>query len=171
MEQILAYIERYGLIVATIALSVICFIGLLKVCKVFNKISSKQAKKTIYYILSIGLAFGATALYYSLFTLSWDTYLKFSIAQANATAVLYALYENLGIRKLLQVIATKWVEYIKKNPERKTAKALKNLGLTEDMLTKLQAMAGTQTQKSDTVTLNVNSNTVSSTNVYTRTQR
>jgi hypothetical protein len=169
MEQLLAYIAQYGLTVATIAFIVICFIGTLKLCKVFNKISSKQLKKTIYYVLSISLSFGVSALYFVIFNLSWDTYVKFSIAQANATAILYAIYENLGLRKLLQVIATKWIDYIKKSPERKTAKALKNLGLTEDMLNKLQAIAGTTTNDTNNTVLN--SNTITSTNVYTRTSR
>lgn len=167
MEQLLAYIAQYGVPVATLAFIVICFIGFLKLCKVFSKIPSAQIKKTIYYVLSISLSFGVTALYFVIFDNAWDTYLKFSIAQANATAVLYAIYENLGIRKLFQVICTKLIEYIKKSPERKTAKALKNLGLTEDMLTKLQVIAGVSEQKVDN-TVKLNSNTISNTNVYTR---
>lgn len=161
MEQLLAYLTKYGLSTAIIALSVVCFIGLLKVCKVFSKISSAQVRKTLLYGLSVSLSFGGVALYFVIMSLTWETYIPLCITQVSATTALYAIYENLGIRKLLQVIAGKVIEYIKKHPERKTAKALKSLGLTDEMLTKLQAIANNQSQTT----------TTSSTTIYPRTQR
>lgn len=170
MEQILAYVNQYGLSVFTIASCIIVFIGFLKLCKVFTKIeNNKQIKKFVYYLLNVALAFGGAAIYFATFKLSWSEYVFFSCAQVTATTTLYAIYENLGARKLVQIIISNIAEWIKKNPERKTAKALKNLGLTEEMLNKLQAIAIEENNK-DAAPV-VTSNTVTSTAVYNRNTR
>ena len=169
MEQILAYITQYGPSVFVIASCIIFFIGILKVCKVFTKINNAQVKKFVYYILNVALAFGCAAIYFVSFKLNWSEYVFFSCAQVSATTTLYAIYENLGARKIVQIVLSKIAEWIKKNPERKTAKALKNLGLTEEMLNKLQAIAIEENNKDSAPV--VTSNTVTSTSVYNRTNR
>lgn len=166
MEQIIAYIAQYGIPVFVIATCVIAFIDILKVCKVFNKISSKQVKKVLYYICSIVLSFGGSALYFVIFDKAFTLeYVLYSCAQVGATTSLYAIYANLGMRKLLQIVCTKLKEWVAKNPERKTAKALKALGLTPEALTKLQEVAAKATQDSQS-TPNIPSKTVTSTTVY-----
>lgn len=103
MEQILAFIQQYGLPVFVIATCIIVFLGILKLCKVFAKVTNKNVKKLIYYTLDIALSFGGTAIYFAIFKLSFANYLVFSASQISATTTLYAIYENFGIRKLVQI--------------------------------------------------------------------
>ena len=73
MEQILEFISQYGLPVFIIASCSILLIGILKLCKVFNKISNKNIKKLIYYILNVVLSFGGVAIYYAAFKIGFNS--------------------------------------------------------------------------------------------------
>ena len=97
MEQILEYIKQNGLPVFIIATCIIAIVGTLKLCKVFDKISSKNVKKFIYYILDIALSFGSSAIYFAIFKLNFNDYLIFSVSQISSTTALYALYGPPGI--------------------------------------------------------------------------
>ena len=128
MEQILAYIESYGLPVFVIATCIILLIGILKVCKLFDKIENKNVKKFIYYALDVALAFGGAAIYFAIFKLNWAEYVMFSAAQVSATTTLYAIYENFGVRKLVQILLN-WVSgWFKANPNHKLTKLAQGLG-------------------------------------------
>ena len=139
MEQILEFISQYGLPVFVIASCSILLIGILKLCKVFNKINSKNIKKLIFYILNVVLSFGGAAIYYAAFKVGFDTYLMFCLTQVSATTTLYAIYENFGVRKLVQ-IGLAWVaSWSKKNPESKFTKAAKALGFDEEKISAMIA--------------------------------
>lgn len=139
MEQILEFISQYGLPVFIIASCSILLIGILKLCKVFNKISNKHIKKLIYYILNVVLSFGGAAIYYAAFKIGFNSYLIFCLTQVSATTTLYAIYENFGVRKLVQ-IGLAWVtSWSKKNPESKFTKAAKALGFDEEKISAMLA--------------------------------
>ena len=139
MEQILEFISQYGLPVFIIASCSILLIGILKLCKVFNKISNKSIKKLIYYILNVVLSFGGAAIYYAAFKIGFNSYLIFCLTQVSATTTLYAIYENFGVRKLVQ-IGLAWVtSWSKKNPESKFTKAAKALGFDDDKISAMIA--------------------------------
>lgn len=139
MEQILIFIAQYGLPVFVIASCSILLIGILKLCKVFDKISNKNIKKLIYYILNVVLSFVGAAIYYAAFKIGFESYLVFCLTQVGATTTLYATYENFGVRKLVQ-IGLAWVaSWFKKNPESKFTKAAKALGFDEEKISAMIA--------------------------------
>jgi hypothetical protein len=137
MEHILTFIQNYGLSVFVIATCIIMFIGILKLCKVFSKISSKSVKKLIYYIADIALSFGGAAIYFTIFNKDFSGYVAFSATQVTATTTLYAIYENFGVRKLVQMLLNWVASWFKKNPEHKFTKLAKQLGL-DAAIAKLQ---------------------------------
>lgn len=139
MEQILDFISQYGLPVFVIASCSILLIGILKLCKVFNKISNKNIKKLIYYILNVVLSFGGAAIYYAAFKIGFNSYLMFCLTQISATTTLYAIYENFGVRKLVQIGLAWMASWSKKNPESKFTKAAKALGFDEEKISAMLA--------------------------------
>ena len=139
MEQIPESIYQNGLPVFVIASCSILLIGILKLCKVFDKISNKNIKKLICYILNVVLSFGGVAIYYAAFKIGFNSYLTFYLTQVSATTTLYAIYENFGVRKLVQ-IGLAWVaSWSKKNPESKFTKAAKALGFDEEKISAMIA--------------------------------
>lgn len=98
------FLNQYGIAGIVIACIIIFVIGILKFFKVFNKIE-KSARKPIFLILDIALAFGLTALYYVIFNISFSiNYIVYSLSIVPVVLALYAVYENLGLRKLLKLI-------------------------------------------------------------------
>lgn len=137
MEQILEFITNYGLAVFVIASCIIAVIGILKLCKVFDKITNKNIKKFIYYILDVLLSFGGVAIYFAIFKLDFNTYISFCFTQIGATTTLYAIYENFGLRKLWGITLAWMASWFKKNPEAKFTKAAKALGFTSERISQL----------------------------------
>ena len=129
MEQILSYIGTYGLPVFIIATCIISVIGILKLCKVFNKISNKNVKKFLYYLLDVVLAFAGSAIYFAIFKISFTDYVVFSITQVTATTTLYAIYENFGLRRLVQIASAAFIKWVSTSKETKFKKLAKKLGL------------------------------------------
>lgn len=138
MEQILTYVKNHGLPVFIIASCIIAVIGILKLCKVFNKIENKNVKKLIYFILDVALSFGGAAIYYAIFNIGFDSYIIFSATQISSTLTLYQIYENIGARKLWQIILAGVAGWFKKNPDKQLAKIAKAVGL-EEFIAKTQA--------------------------------
>lgn len=128
MEEILDFIQVHGLAVFVIATIIIAFIGVLKLCKVFSKINNKNVKKCIYYVLDVVLAFGFSAIYFAIFKVNFGTYLTFSITQISATTTLYAIYENFGVRNLVQMLLTFIGKKLKPDQVDKFKKLAKKLG-------------------------------------------
>lgn len=155
MEQILSFITSYGLPVFIIASCCIVFLGILKLCKVFSKLTNKSIKKLIYYIIDIVLAFGGSAIYFAIYHKAFNIdFVMFSCTQVGATTTLYAIYENFGIRKLVQIGLTWIASWFKKNPNSKLAKALKGLGLNETSIQYLQTLTNLEVEKTKKSTVN-----------------
>lgn len=147
MEQIFEFITCYGLPVFIIASIIIGFIGILKLCKVFNKITNANIKKLIYYILNIVLAFALSAIYFAIFQINFSGYIAYAFTQISATTTLYAIYENFGVRKLVQIFLNWIASKFKKDPESKFVKTLKSIGLTEEAIVKIQTVASVELAK------------------------
>lgn len=140
MDKIIAYVEQYGLPILVIAVCIIAFIGILKLCKAFCWIKSSKIKKLVYYISDIALAFGGAAIYFALYKISFSEYLVYVGAELGVTTTLYAVYENFGIRELWKLLLEVFAKWLKGNPDNKIAKQLKSLGLNEDAIAKVQGV-------------------------------
>lgn len=149
MDKILGYIETYGLAIIVIAVCIIAIIGILKLCKVFDKIKSSEIKKLIYYALDVALAFAGSAIYFAGFHKAWSGYWLYSLAQLGVTTTLYALYENFGLRKFVQWLISIIAGWFKKNPNNELSKWANKVGLTESLET-IQNMIAEQDAKKET---------------------
>lgn len=124
-----ALVEAYGLSVLVIAVSIIAFIGVLKLCKVFDKIQNKELKKFIYYAIDIVLAFGGSAIYFAAFKLDWSAFVAYSVAELTVVTTLYSIYEHLGGRKFVRWIIGLVAKWVKKNPDAQLSKWANKVGL------------------------------------------
>ena len=138
MDKIIAYVEEYGLAILVVALCIIAFIGILKLCKAFSWIKSTKIKKLVYYISDVALAFGGSAIYFALYKISFSEYFVYVGAELGVTTTLYAIYENFGVRELVKLILVLFAKWFKGNPDNKIAKQLKSLGLNEDSIVKVK---------------------------------
>ena len=132
---LLGYIESYGLPILVIAICIITLLGILKLCKVFDKLTNKDVRKCVFFCIDLVLSFGIAAIYFALFNMPFSGYLVYSGAQFVVTVVLYAIYENWGVRKLVQVILaliTKWFASDKASRFKKLAI---KLGLDQAVIT------------------------------------
>lgn len=152
MEQILDFVTKFGLPVFVIASCIIVLIGILKLTKMFNKISNSSVKKLIYYALVVAFAFGGVAIYFKCFGVDFNTYIVFCMTQISATTTLYAIYENFGIRSLVRIMLSWMATWFKKNPEHKFTKAAKALGLSSEKIESLIA----EVAKKDEAVQNIN---------------
>ena len=139
MDKLLEYISIYGWAILVIAVAIIVFIGILKVCKVFSKIKSSGVKKLIYYGLDVALSFAGSAIYFAIFHKAFTGYVVYSFAQLFVTTTLYAIYENFGIRKLVQYLIGLVASWIKKNPDSKLSKDLKKFGLGAEQIEEIKS--------------------------------
>jgi hypothetical protein len=133
MDKIWTLVETYGLSILVIAISIIAFIGILKLCKVFNKIQNKDLKKFIYYALDIILAFGGSAIYFACFKDSFAGFIVYSTAELTIVTTLYALYEYCGARKLVKFLIGLVAKWVKKNPDAQLSKWANKIGLKESI--------------------------------------
>ena len=141
LEQVIAFIEQRGLPAFVIAISTIAILGLFKLCKMFNKIQSKAIRKSVYLVIDIALAFAGTAIYYAIFKMNFDLgYVVYSLVQVSSTLSLYALFENMHIRELVNKLIHWVISWFKTNPNA-LKKTLKKLGVPEDTATKILSEA------------------------------
>jgi len=137
MEEVLNFIAEWGLPHFLIGLIIINIIGILKLCKVFSKIQSKEIKKTIYFALDVILAFAVTAGYYAIFGIEFTTYIKYSFEQLTLTTAIYALYEGVHLRDVWKIVLN-WVgSWFKYNPDSAITKLAKKIG-ADEAIVKLQ---------------------------------
>lgn len=148
MDKLLGYVETYGLAIIVIAVCIITIIGILKLCKVFDKIKSSEIKKLIYYALDVVLAFAGSAIYFAGFHKDWTGYWLYSLAQLGVTTTLYALYENFGLRKFVKWLISIIAGWFKKNPNNELSKWANKVGLTESLET-IQGMIAEQNAKNE----------------------
>lgn len=147
MEEILGFIATYGIPVFVIATCIIAFLGILKLCKVFDKLTNRNMKKFIYYALDVILAFVGALLYFLMFHIDFSGYWMFCITQVSATTTLYAIYENFGLRKLLQMGLDKLAQAIKNSPNTKLTKTLTSLGLNETAIANIKEAVVVEAEK------------------------
>ena len=132
MEVITNYITSYGVPVFVIACCIIAIIGVLKLCKVFDKITNAEVKKVIYYVLDVVFAFAGSAIYFAAFKIPFTVhYVMFSCTQVGATTALYAIYENIGVRKFVRYIIELIKGWVVKDPNKTLEKVCKKLGFDE----------------------------------------
>lgn len=133
MDKLLSYIQTYGLSILVIAVSIIAVIGLLKVCKVFDKIQSKNVKKFIYYALDIVLSFGGSAIYFACFHKDFAGYAMYCVSELTVVTTLYAVYENCGLRAFVKFLLSLTINALKKNPEDQLGKWAEKIGLEKSL--------------------------------------
>ena len=148
MDKLISYIQNYGLSILVIAVCIIAIVGILKLCKVFDKIKSDDLKKFIYYAIDVVLAFAGSAIYFAIFHKDWNGYAMYSLSQLATTLFLYAFYEQCGVRKLVRMLISVIAGWIKKNPETELAKWAEKLGLTES-IEKLQTILADEKAKEE----------------------
>ena len=132
---VLDYVNLHKIPVILITVAVIFFIGLLKTIKVFDKITNKDLKKGILFSLSIVLSFAGAAIYYAIKHFAWNRFWLYGLIQSVATIVCYAFYEDLGPRKLIQLLFTWCGSLFKKKNVDLTF--LKELGLPDEFIEKI----------------------------------
>lgn len=132
---LLGYIESYGLPILVIAICIISFLGILKLCKVFDKLQNKEVRKCIFLIIDLVLAFGFAAIYFAIFKKPFSGYCVYSGAQFVVAVVLYAMYENWGLRKLVQVVLALLSKWCTSDKEHKFKKLAIALGLDHAVVT------------------------------------
>ena len=142
--DIVTCIETYGFAVLFIAVGIIAFIGLLKICGVFKCLTGKKVLKTaVYYSLDIVLSFGVAALYFKLADKDFAQYLTYCAAQVAVTTTLYAVYENFGLRALIQKIVASIQTAIKNSKNEQLVRFVQQMGI-DNVLQEIQKLV-TQT--------------------------
>lgn len=139
MAEAVKYISKYGISLLVIACIIIACIGILKACKVFNKIPSANVKKVLYYALDIAFAFAFAAIYFALSKHGFAKYLAYTGAEICVVTTLYAVYENFGVRKLLEVVVALIQKALAKKKNVKLTKIVEQLGI-ENSLIEIQNM-------------------------------
>ena len=112
--QLYMFISQYGLEIFTLAFATIFLVGVVKL--IFKKkfeTMNPQGKKALYEALSLTftllltsgwLAIKVYALHWQAAPLTLETALKVASTVGIAVRVMYPVYENFGVRKLLQLI-------------------------------------------------------------------
>lgn len=146
MDHLVEYVKSYGLAILIIALSTIVFIGILKLCGVFKRLNNVVVKKVVYYSLDVAISFGIGALYFKCFSKNFDQYLTYSLAQTATTTTLYAIYENFGLRALVQKLVSLICTAIENNKHTRFVKVIQQIGI-DNVLQTIQTLV---TQAEDT---------------------
>lgn len=128
-------VQTYGPSILVIAAIIIVILGILKLCKVFDKIESKDLKKGIYLVIDLVLSFAGAAIYFAIFNVAFSGYyVLYSFALLSVVITLYAIYEQSGarwcVRKLLSLLAN----FFKKNPKNKFTQSCDQLGLVDAII-------------------------------------
>lgn len=95
--------------------SVIFLMGILKKF-IFNKVKNKLARKALLYFCSIVLVFPITALYFVSDNITFTWYWWGCLLSAMLMILTYSLYENTGLRNIIDLIGglvvNKWLKVI-----------------------------------------------------------
>ena len=63
MDELLVFLQTYGLHISLIALAGVIILGILKYCNVFSKIENENGRHYLYVAISVGLSLIGTAIY------------------------------------------------------------------------------------------------------------
>lgn len=113
MEQMVAFYTQHGWQLALIALLGIIILGVLKYANVFSKVE-KEARKPIYFAISIGFSVIATIIYLLIikqFEIDYIITVALSIYALNQA--MYSIYETTSLRDLMAKIVGVLKEKIK----------------------------------------------------------
>lgn len=121
MDAIKGFLTTYGWQMSLVALVGIVLVGILKICKVFNCIKcyskdadgnkvlneklTKNVKKFIYYLLNWIFSIGSCTLYLLVIVkveFDWQQWLTLCSAVIAYSTMIYAIYENFGLRAIWQ---------------------------------------------------------------------
>lgn len=97
------YFERIVQVVIAGAI-VITALGGLKATGIYNKIKNKDVRKLLLFLSCIVLDLIAAVIYIARDNLGWENYLPMAGGVICVTTVMYAFYENVYVRKLIQLI-------------------------------------------------------------------
>ena len=111
-EMILQFVQTYGWQLALIACSGIFVLGILKFFDVFKKIE-KTKRKYLYTAISASISIIASAIYLVVMgAFNWAGFGVIAGAIYGLNQCIYALYENLGVRAVLQKLGTLFINLI-----------------------------------------------------------
>lgn len=111
-DMLINFVVKYGWQLAVCAAAGIFVLGFAKTIKIFDKISNAQVKKFLYIICAVITSVGASAVYLVIIgQFSWVFLASVTSATFALNQVIYSLYENFGIRSVLQGLGN----WIKKN--------------------------------------------------------
>ena len=154
MENVIKYLELYGLPILIMGLIIIVLVGIIKACGLKKCLENRPVlRKVIYYTLDIALSFGVVALYFYIFEKNFAQYLVYTGAQITVTTTLYAIYENFGARALQQKIVGLLGVAIKNSKNKKFLKIVEQLGIDnvlqeiQKLVTKAEAVAQENTNE------------------------
>lgn len=106
LTQIQTFFNFYGWAGIVIAIITIFLVGTLKYFNLFAKVE-KTNRKAIYQGLVIIFCCGLSAAYYGIFGIKFTIdFVYFFLGISGFTTILYAVYENFGIRYLFKLIGT-----------------------------------------------------------------
>lgn len=112
MDEFLVFLQTYGLAMGLIALAGVALLGILKYCKVFEKVQNENVRHYLYIIISAGLSVIGTAIYL-VATKSFEWAYFFTVA-----AAIWALnqtFYNIFKTTKLNALATKVLDWVKQN--------------------------------------------------------
>ena len=76
MELLPQFFADYGLAIGLIALAGVIVLGVLKYCKVFEKIANEQLRHLVYILCSVGLTLIGIMIYLLCTTWDWTVFLS-----------------------------------------------------------------------------------------------
>lgn len=103
MGIIQAYANRIVQLVILSAI-VITVLGGIKATGIYNRFKNKDVRKLLLFLSCIVLDLVAVVIYIVQENVGWDNYLPAAIGTVGITTVMYAFYENVYVRKLIQLI-------------------------------------------------------------------
>ena len=148
MEIIWSAVQTYGPSILVIASIIIVVLGILKLCKVFDKITSKDLKKGLYFLIDLVLAFAGAAIYYAIFDIAFSGYyVLYSISLLAVTVTMYSFYEYFGLRWCVRKLISLVANFFKKNPKDKFTVTCDQLGLVDAIIAWDEYLAKQDVQK------------------------
>ena len=114
IQQLYKFIAAYGIEIVLIAVATILLVGIVKlIFKAKLEKVNKTGRKTLYEILSVTFTLLATstwlaiktyALHWTAVPMTLEATLQVAATVNIVVKVMYPIYENYGLRKLLQVV-------------------------------------------------------------------
>lgn len=113
MEQFVAFMQNYGWQLTLIAIAGVIVLGILKYCKVFDKLDEKL-RHFLYLLISVGLSIIGSVIYLACMH-QLDAAYVFALATAifGVNQIAYTIYDTTPLRDLLKKLWDKILELLK----------------------------------------------------------